>query len=144
MIVTNADASLAQRRADALIDLLTNGPAKVEVEVIIHLRGDGVCLDDGTPITESIVERIAPESFIRVLIHDAEGKPINASGRHRHPTQRQKRVVKERDRRCVDCGSEEFLQYDHLPDFEETGRTLVDELQLRCSRCHRRRHEDAR
>jgi hypothetical protein len=42
--------------------------------------------------TESEVERIAPQSFIRLLIHDADRRPINASGRHRHPTARQKRV----------------------------------------------------
>ena len=51
----------------------------------------------------SIIERIAPRSFLRALIHDAERRPINASGAHRHPTRRQKRVVKERDGACVDC-----------------------------------------
>ena len=138
----STDASLAQRRADALVELVTTGPAKVDTEVVIHLRGDGAGFDDGTPIAGSIVEAIAPESFIRVLIHEADRLPINASGRHRHPTVRQKRVVKERDRHCVDCGSEEFLQYDHVPDFEQSRRTQVDELVLRCSRCHKKRHKE--
>ena len=132
--------SLAQQRADALVDLVTTGGAKVDTEVIVHVRGDGCTLDDGTPVSASVVERIAPESFLRVLIHDAESKPINASGRHRHPSTRQKRVVKERDRRCIDCGSSDFLQYDHVPDFEQSQHTVVDELYLRCSRCHRWRH----
>jgi hypothetical protein len=97
-------------------------------------------LDDGTPVAGSVVERIAPVAFVRALIHDAEGKPINASGRQRHPTARQRRVVKERDRVCVDCGATDFLQYDHDPDFERSRRTIVDELKLKCPVCHVRRH----
>ena len=95
------------------------------------------------PITGSVVERIAPQAFLRALIHDAEGRPINASGRQRHPTTRQRRVVKARDRACVDCGATELLQYDHDPDFEVSHRTLVDELCLRCWACHRSRHRAA-
>lgn len=49
-------------------------------------------------------------------------------------------VVKERDRHCVDCGSNDFEQYDHVPDYDITKHTAVDELVLRCSRCHTKRH----
>ncbi len=145
----SADASssekwptLAQQRADALVALAegTVGPGEVSTEIVIHVRGSGCALDDGTPISKAEVEAIAPTSFIRALIHDAEGKPINASGRQRHPTTRQKRVVKERDRCCVDCDSADLLEYDHVPAFEETGRTVIGELKIRCSPCHRRRH----
>jgi 5-methylcytosine-specific restriction endonuclease McrA len=88
-----------------------------------------------------VVERIAPEAFIRALIHDADNRPINASAKRRHPSARQKRVVKERDRVCVDCGATTLLEYDHVPDFATTGRTIVEELQLRCAPCHQRRHD---
>jgi hypothetical protein len=132
--------SIAQQRADALVDLATCGGAAVEIEVVVHVRGDGCALDDGTPVADSIVERIAPASFLRALIHDAERRPINASGRHRHPTDRQKRVVKERDRVCVDCGGGELFEYDHEPDFEISQQTLVEELRLRCCTCHHDRH----
>lgn len=132
--------SVAQQYADALEQLLAEGVGSVESEVIVHVRGDGSALDDGTPVTDTVVERIAPESFIRTLIHDANGRPINASSRRRHPNARQKRVVKERDRCCVDCGRQDLLEYDHVPDFAETGRTVVEELQLRCAPCHHKRH----
>jgi hypothetical protein len=132
--------SIAQQRADALLALVTGGGANVATEVVIHVRGDGCTLDDGTPIAGSIVERIVPAAFLRALIHDAEGRAINASGRQRHPTTRQKRVVRERERRCVDCGSTDLLQYDHDPPFEESQRTVVDELQPRCPPCHHKRH----
>ena len=135
--------SLAQQRADAVVTLFRGDGASATAEVVIHIRGDGTTLDDGTPVTESAVAELVDESFVRALIHDAEGRPINASSRQRHPTTRQKRVVKERDRACIDCGSTELLEYDHVPDFEQSQRTLVDELQLRCAVCHRFRHQRA-
>jgi hypothetical protein len=132
--------SIAQQRADALVTLVTKGGATVTTEIVLHVRGDGCTLDDGTPIPGTVVERIAPDAFLRALIHDAARRPINASGRQRHPTPRQRRVVHERDRRCVDCGATDLLEYDHNPPYEQTHRTLVDELEPRCLRCHHARH----
>jgi len=133
--------SLAQQHADALEQVLREGAGGVTTEVIVHVRDDGAALDDGTALPMSVVERIAPEAFIRALIHDADNRPINASAKRRHPSTRQKRVVKERDRNCVDCGATTLLEYDHVPDFAQTGHTKVDELQLRCAPCHQRRHD---
>ena len=135
--------SLARQRADGLIGLLVSGGAEVITEVVLHVRGDGATLDDGTPITHTAVAKVLDDSLVRALVHDAKGRPINASSRQRHPTTRQKRVVKERDRVCLDCGSSDLLEYDHVPDFAETGRTMVEELELRCGPCHRFRHEQA-
>jgi len=132
--------SLPQQYADAVDDLLLDGTGSIDTEVVIHVRGDGCSLDDGTPVADSVVERIVPTAFLRALIHDAAGRPIDASGRRRHPTTRQKRVVTERDRVCVDCGRGDLLEYDHDPPFEQTGRTVVDELVLRCGPCHHARH----
>ena len=134
--------TLAQQYADALEQLLREGSGVV-TEIVLHVRGDGCTLDDGTPIPQSVVEKVAPDALIRVLVHDALGRPTNVSHRRRHPTTGQKRIVKERDRVCVDCGSTELLQYDHHPDFAVTGHTVIDELELRCAPCHRRRHEAA-
>jgi len=120
------------------------GGGTVVTEVVMHVRADGCTLDDGTPIPGSVVERIAPESFLRALIHDAQARPINASGRHRHPSARQRRVVHERDAACVDCGATELLEYDHEPGYEESRRTVVEELRLRCWTCHRARHRKER
>jgi hypothetical protein len=132
--------SLGQQRADALLALLTAGGTRVVTEIVLHVRGDGCTLDDGTPLADSAVARLLSEAFIRVLIHDAERRPINASSRQRHPTQRQKRVVRERDRACIDCGSTDLLRYDHHPDYEQTRHTITEELELRCAPCHHKRH----
>lgn len=137
----SADApSIAQQHADAVAHLVANGSGGSTVELIIHVRGDGCSLDDGTPVPDSEVARLVPAAFIRALTHDAAGDPIGVSRRRRHPTTRQKRFVKERDRVCCDCGRADLLQYDHNPDYEQTRRTTVHELELRCGPCHRARH----
>ena len=87
------------------------------------------------PVPGSVVERIAPEAFLRAMIHDADKRPINASSKRRHSTTRQKRVVRERDRTCVDCGAAALLEFDHVPEYATSGRTVVGELQLRCAPC---------
>jgi hypothetical protein len=133
--------TIGQQRVDALVALVEGGGAANITEIVMHVRADGCTLDDGTPIAGTVLERIAPTAFLRALIHDAESRPINASGRQRHPTTRQRRVVKARDEMCVDCATTEFLQYDHEPEYEVTRRTLVDEIRLRCWTCHRARHE---
>jgi hypothetical protein len=132
--------SIAQQRADALVEVMRSGGGQTLTEVVVHVRGDGCTLDDGTPIPDTVVERLARQAFLRALIHDAERRPINASSRRRHPTVRQRRVVYERDRCCVDCGSTDLLECDHDPPYEQTKRTVIDQLRLRCANCHHRRH----
>jgi hypothetical protein len=113
-----ADASgtyptVAQQHADALHQLLTTGAGSTTTEVTFHVRGDGCTADDGTPVTQTAIADLVEDAQLRALIHDANQRPVNASGTQRHPTTRQKRVVKERDRVCVDCGRHDLLEYDH-------------------------------
>ncbi len=131
--------SLAHQRALALVALITGGGSGVVTEVILHVRGDGNTLHDGTPVSDNVVASKLPHSFVRTMIHDAESRPINVSGRHRYPTKRQRLIVDEREPRCA-CGSDDLLEKHHEPPFEESQRTVVDELENKCPRCHRRRH----
>lgn len=132
--------TLAQQHTDALATVLNDGTGTVDTEIVLHVRGDGATCDDGTPIPDTVIAELVPGSFLRALIHDADGRPVNASARQRHPTARQKRVVKERDRACVDCGRADLLEYDHNPPYQTTHHTTVDELELRCAPCHQQRH----
>lgn len=136
-------APLGRQRANALVKLTTDGGAKVRTEVIVHVRGDGTRLDNGVPINANLIAQLLPQSTIRAMIHDAESKPINVSGRHRHPTERQKLVVSEREPACA-CGSTVFLDCHHEPPFDESKRTVIDELEMKCGNCHRIRHQDER
>ena len=59
--------TLAQQHADALVGLLREGTGHTITEIVLHVRGDGATLDDGTPIPGTAIERIAPEAFLRPL-----------------------------------------------------------------------------
>lgn len=133
--------SLGQQRADAFVALFLGCDVELTTEVVVHVRGDGITFDDGTPTTGHAVLRHLDEAFIRLLIHDAERRPINASSRQRLATTRQKRVVMEANgHECVDCQSTALLELDHNPAFEHTRRTVIHELEPRCAPCHRARH----
>ncbi len=132
--------SVAQQQADAIEALVNEGAGSVDTEVVVHVSGEGNTLDDGTPLSDSVVAALIPQSFIRALIHDSDSNPLDATNRRRHPSRRQKRLVKARDRHCVDCGRSDLLEYDHVPAHEETGHTITAELELRCAPCHHKRH----
>ncbi len=57
--------TVAQQHADALQELLSEGAGKVNTEVIVHVRGDGTTMDDGTPVPASVIKRIADAAAIR-------------------------------------------------------------------------------
>ncbi len=132
--------SVAQQHADAVEALLKEGAGNIDTEVVVHVNGDGSALADGTPIADSVVAKLIPESFISALVHDSAGNPIDATNRRRHPTRRQRRLVDARDQCCVDCGRTELLQYDHVPAHEQSGHTVTTELRRRCAPCHQQRH----
>ncbi len=133
--------SLAQQRADAFVALFLGLGFDLTPEIVIHVRGDGNTFDDGTPITTNAVLRQLDHSFIRLLIHDTERRPINASHRRRSPTAAQRHVVMEaHGHECVDCQRTELLELDHDPPYHQTRRTVTHELVPRCEPCHHARH----
>jgi hypothetical protein len=52
--------TVAQQNADAIAEVLSNGAGRIVTEIVLHVRGDGCTLDDGTPITDSVIEQVAP------------------------------------------------------------------------------------
>ncbi len=133
--------TLAQQRADAFALLFLGTDVAITTEVILHVRGDGATFDDGTPITYSAVTKQLDDSFIRLMIHDENRAPLDATNKRRHPTTRQKRVVLEaHHHECVDCQSTDLLELDHNPPYHLTKHTVTDELEPRCAPCHRARH----
>jgi len=133
--------TLAQQRADAFALLFLGTDVAITTEVVIHVRGDGNTFDDGTPLTNNAIAKQLDNSLIRMMIHDNNRTPIDATNKRRHPTTRQKRVVLEtHDHRCVDCDTTDLLELDHNPPFEQTRHTVTSELEPRCAPCHRARH----
>jgi 5-methylcytosine-specific restriction endonuclease McrA len=58
--------------------------------------------------------------------------------RKREPILRDvRRAVWERDEgKCVECGSDFDIQYDHIIPFSMGGASTVENLQLLCARCN--------
>lgn len=127
-------ASLGQQRADALVDAINTGGGAVDTEIIVHVRGDGNTMADGTPISDHDVASLLPDAFVSLLIHDSKRYPIDASPRRRTPIRRQKRVIDERYKECASqgCTGTQFLQYDHKVPRARQGPTSLDNLQKLC------------
>jgi 5-methylcytosine-specific restriction endonuclease McrA len=57
-----------------------------------------------------------------------------------HPGEPVKNEVWRRDeRRCVDCGSQENLEYDHIIPLSKGGSNTARNIELRCESCNRRK-----
>ena len=132
--------SLAQQRHDAFDRLIVSGGGTASYEVLIHCDETGTRLPDGTPLTEHTVIGLLGQARIRAIVHDTNGRPVNASTARRHPTIRQQRVVETREPVCSRCGSAALLHIHHHPPFEQTRRTHTDELTRLCAPCHRMEH----
>jgi hypothetical protein len=136
-----AGACLAHQRADALVALMTDGGGSVTAELVIHVNAEGNTLTDGTPLSDHAVAGLLPDAFISLLLHDNQGRPIDASPRRRLPTRRQQRVLDQVDPECRQpgCHATAFLQYDHIEPYARGGPTILANLQRLCGPHNRAR-----
>jgi len=44
-----------------------------------HRQRSSRVSDDGTPICDTVIAELVSDAFIRVLIHDAQGRPVNTT-----------------------------------------------------------------
>ncbi len=143
-----ARPTLAQQRADALVAAVAGGGAKIQVEVLVNVgvRPDGsiwACLPDGTPVTGPGYSHLYDFAFVRLLLRDIDGRPIDATKRRRHPTPRQRRVIEARaGHRCQEpgCRSRQFLHVHHDIPYDTSHHTVTTECSMRCNHHHREWH----
>ena len=78
-----------------------------------------------------------------MLLNVEEGGAPPSHGRRESIPREVRRAVFERDEgRCVECGSNFDLQYDHVIPVALGGATTIKNLQLLCGSCNRDKGAD--
>lgn len=87
--------------------------------------------------------RVACDSMLRAMYHDASGRPVNFGRNRRLVSPAQRRLLLERDGGCVfpGCTHRRYLHAHHIVHWLRGGATDLDNLILLCSRHHRAVHE---
>jgi hypothetical protein len=153
-------APFEQRCADVLVERL-GGAAADDTEaqratVVLHApeaalleESDvpGAYLDagdDGIPVANETVRRLACDGFVQRAADDANGVPIRLGRRTRTVPPHLFRLLKHRDRHCraPGCTSTRGLQAHHRKHWSDGGTTDLDNLILLCGRHHRLLHEN--
>ena len=118
---------------------------RIETEVVLHVRADGCTLDDGTPIAGQ-----------RRRTDRAGVVPAGSDPRRAGPTDQRVRSAPSPDRpgNDVSCTSAtgpastaarpSSSNTTTSPTTTRVTATVVDELKLRCWKCHRARHRKQR
>lgn len=60
----------------------------------------------------------------------------------RYISKKLKEQVREKyNNQCAECGSKKDLEFDHIEAFSKGGITTLDNLQLLCRKCNRKKHD---
>lgn len=122
----------------------TRAPSKVIVVVDRnallrgHARDGEICEIKGFgPVPVAVARQIMEDSFLAAVV--ADGVDIR-SVLHlgRYPTEMQKTALEVRDPACVvpRCGRTDRLEGHHVPEFEVSRHTVLDELAMLCPAHH--------
>lgn len=150
---------LASRRADALVELATEGLVEgpdpvvrgervevrvhVDAEVLAGTRPDGICHIEGIgPVAPAIVRRLLCDARVCTVTEQVEG--VYDLGRtQRTVNRRQRRALHQRDGGCryPGCTMRRFVDAHHVVPWEADGPTDMDNLLLLCPAHHRLFHE---
>ena len=148
-----------QRRADALVELLTgrdadtlhplsdNGSGKSVTQLVVvadlglldGTRPDGDCEILGTgPVPPSILETLTPDTNICGIIFGGKGRTLWLGRNKRLGNDAQRLAAAVRDRGCVRCDLPTHSnQLHHIQDWYDGGHTDIDNLASLCGTHHR-------
>jgi hypothetical protein len=143
---------MEKRRADALVQLATThmaaDPDTNRATVVIHCapedleREDGTAkLEFGTIVTSPVVQRLACDGFLEVVLHGPDGQAVGIGRRSRIVPPAMMRELKRRDDGCVICGNTAGSQAHHVKPWWRFGKTDFTNLVILCWKCHRLVHD---
>jgi hypothetical protein len=109
--------------------------AHVEPEVILN----GVSLDTAVAVKKAL-EHYRCRASIKRTGHSRD----NGRSGHRQPIPEKVRseVWRRDGGKCVDCGSRERLEFDHIIPVSKGGSNTVRNLEIRCESCNRAKGAD--
>jgi 5-methylcytosine-specific restriction endonuclease McrA len=81
-------------------------------------------------LAEAVINALARISKRQLIASEKEGESC-------HIPQEVKIAVWQRDQgRCVQCGDNSYLEFDHIIPFSKGGASTVGNVQLLCRRCN--------
>jgi hypothetical protein len=138
--VQETDASAVR---DSLVNLNRNPAVDLDVEHLLRLAHhigaqpvvSGVDEDIAVDLKEELEHwggkvRIKEDAVVQVR-HDGKREPIPERVRHE--------VWRRDGGQCVDCGSRERLEFDHIVPWSKGGANTARNLELRCETCNRKK-----
>ena len=152
--------SQGQRRADALADLIvpeSDDRAAAEpddvraphprfmVHLVFDLSARTLELVDGEPLPPGLLAEIGVDAEVVGHVLSGDGRPLWLGRSRRLASREQWISLIARDRGCDDCAAPIALTEAHHPhEWEHGGRTDIDNLELKCHRCHANEHRGER
>ncbi len=141
--------SPAQRRADALVDLVSGRSRSRVPEIVVHVadeRMSGTVAETqgGSVLDDAWLERLACDCTVHRVVFGPGSKPIDVGRRHRLVTGAQRRALVARDRHCRFRGCDRPARWTdahHVVPWMKGGRTDMDNLVLLCRFHHTLVHE---
>jgi hypothetical protein len=132
--------AIRAQRAEAPVALIRDGRRTLwTMEKAFYWEDEGLKADDVKALIHERTRRSRQklETARSLLRADEPGRPARVP----IPTEL-RRVVFERDGgRCVQCGSKFDLQYDHILPVAHGGATTLENLELLCADCNRRKSD---
>lgn len=151
---TPYEDSIEVRRADALVALSSahiasdNDPDRATV--VVHADVAALChgdrsgeLEDGPALHPDVVDRLACDARLQVVLHDDDGVVVGIGRSSRTVPSWLLRQLRHRDRHCLfpGCGARRFLYAHHIHHWGHGGPTNLDNLALVCGFHHKLVHE---
>ena len=111
--------------------------ASAVVQRAVHIEPEaivvGVSQEDAVYVKRLLEQRRAKVKIERSLVKS------DLRRRQSIPEQMRREVWRRDEGRCVDCGSRENLEFDHIIPVSQGGSNTVRNIELRCEPCNRRK-----
>jgi hypothetical protein len=146
----SADASVSQRRADALVEVVRSAVGgeddaaiPCEISVVVE-AGANAYIDGGPALDPETLLRLACDAAIVRMVEGKDGELLELGRRSRLPNRAQRRAMRRRDGGCrfPGCESRRFVHAHHVDWWtRDVGATNLDVLVTLCRYHHRLVHK---